>query len=808
MFVLNPPGLHSLGAMLLGLAALALPGFSAEGPPPDLAGAPWPAHWITCPGACPAGPGVYHFRKHLTLAAAPGSFVVRVSGDNRFVFFVNGTRVGDGPARGDPAHWRFEIFELAPFLQAGENTLTATVWNCGDLGPVAQMSYRTGLIVQGNTEAEAAANTDGTWEAEVEKGQGFVAVRHADLPNYYAAAPSERWDGALYDWDWQSPRSKGPWVSAQVLTAGDPASYPGAAPFGIGGAANEWVLVADELPPMEYSDLSVGRIVRVEGRGPLEAFPATIPAHTKASILVDRETMTTAYPDLTVSGGKGASIKVSYAEALVDSQGNKRSRNEIANRTILGLNDTFITDGGAGRAWTTFWWREWRYLQLDIQTAGEALTIDSLKAHFSAYPFREAASFDSSDFSLRKLWEIGVRTARLNAHETYMDCPYWEQLQYIGDTRIQALISYVNFGDDRLARQALDAYDWSRTQEGLTQSRYPDSLPQFIPTFSLYWIGMIHDFWLYRPDAGRLADWIADSRTVLAWYGRHLRPDGLLGRMAWWNFADWTKDFERGIPPQDPDGGSAFLSLTYMGALRDAADLEAFIGNDALADDYRRRADALGSAVRRLCWVESQELLADTPAHLHFSEQTNALGVLFDVITPEHRPAVMQAIINHNPGPAFTGKGEFSPASLYFRFYVARALDHAGMDDQYLETLRPWRKMMALNLTTWAEMEEPTRSDDHAWSAHPNYDLLTLVAGIRPASPAFHTVQIAPHMGTLTELRARLPHPAGEIVVHYLKTGNDWTFDINLPTDISGTFAWNGRTMPLAPGPNTLEIKH
>ena len=87
----------------------------------------------------------------------------------------------------------------------------------------------------------------------------------------------------------------------------------------------------------------------------------------------------------------------------------------------------------------------------------------------------------------------------MNAHETYMDCPYWEQLQYIGDTRIQALISYTAFGDDRLARQALDAYDNSRIADGLSQARYPSALNQVIPTFSLYWIGMLHDFWLYRP---------------------------------------------------------------------------------------------------------------------------------------------------------------------------------------------------------------------------------------------------------------------------------------------------------------------
>ena len=76
------------------------------------------------------------------------------------------------------------------------------------------------------------------------------------------------------------------------------------------------------------------------------------------------------------------------------------------------------------------------------------------RPYFTAYPFEERAKFDSGDPDLDKIWDISWRTARDDAHETYMDTPYYEQLQYVGDTRIQALISYTVAGDDRLGRQA------------------------------------------------------------------------------------------------------------------------------------------------------------------------------------------------------------------------------------------------------------------------------------------------------------------------------------------------------------------
>ena len=62
------------------------------------------------------------------------------------------------------------------------------------------------------------------------------------------------------------------------------------------------------------------------------------------------------------------------------------------------------------------------------------------------------------------------------------------------------------------------------------------------------------------------------------------------------------------------------------------------------------------------------------------------------------------------------------------------------MGDRYLDLLAPWRAMLDLGLTTWAETPEPTRSDSHAWSAHPSVDLLAIVAGIQPAVPGFERV--------------------------------------------------------------------
>lgn len=788
-----------------------LPGTAPATKPdqPDSAHRTWHAAWVTHPTAPLREPLVLHFRRLLELAAVPLSYPVRVSADNRFILYVNGSRVGDGPARGDISHWRYERFDLAPLLHAGDNLITATVWNWGIFAPIAQISDRTAFLLGSEATGPDGISTPDGWQVEIESGHRALDRSSVDLHTYFASGPGEQIDAEFYDWAWDRQSDSGAnanWVAVASPMRGDMNASVNQAHSADSTGDNNWGLVPDSLPHMEYAPTSAGEVVRIDTAAGKQADssifpekPLTLPPGTSLHLLLDRKTLTTAYPVLTVSGGKGAKIWLTYSEALYDKQMHKGDRDEVGDRQAHGLKDNFLPDGGQHRIFEPLWWRTWRYLDLDIQTSAEPLTLESLTAAFTAYPFEEKATFTSPDDDLKQIWDISWRTARLDAHETYMDTPYYEQLQYVGDTRIQALISYAVGGDDRLARQALEAFDASRIPDGITRSRYPSSLPQTIPTFSLLWIGMVRDWWNYRPDPEPARASLPGVRSVLDWFASYEQPDGLLRKLPWWSFIDWVPQGE--IPTYDANEESCITTLQYLGALEDAVALEKGLGDPLLAQRDSQRAAHVRFALTANCWDPKRNLMAETPEHKSFSQQASILGVLFDVVPKESRQAAMENVLKIEPGAKLD---DVLSASYYFRYYLARALDHAGMGDRYLDSLKPWRDLLPRHFSTWPETPGDTRSDSHAWSAHPIYDLLTLVAGIQPESPGFKTVRIAPHLGSLPSLQATYPHPQGIIAVEYVKKGDALEAKVKLPGTLTGTFEYGGRSWKLSPGENRI----
>jgi alpha-L-rhamnosidase len=770
---------------------------------PDLLTQEWAAKWIAVPDEPANGYGVYLFRTSIDLKTVPATFVVHVSADNRYKLYVNEKLASIGPARGEMFYWNYETIDLVPYLTAGRNIIAAKVWNEAGYKPEAQISWRTGLIIQGDTAAERMVNTNNTWKCI--KDDGYQPLTSPDIIGYYVAGPGEFIDMRKSIKGWQKEAfNDASWKNATTLRGGSPKGLRD---------APGWMLVPSDLPQMELTVQRLQCAREATGINVPESFPAAatalnIPPKTKATLLLDNGFLTNAYTTLQFSQGRDASISLKYAEALyapasgTGKTAGKGNRNEVQGKSFLGRKDALISDGTSRQIFTSLYWRTYRYILMTVETKDDPLVIEDIYGTFTGYPFKLNADFRSDQEELRKILEIGWRTARLCAIETYMDCPYYEQLQYIGDTRIQAMVTLYSSRDDRLVRNALNQMDHSRIAEGLTLSRNPSASPQIIPTFSLWYIGMLHDYWMCRPDREFVKGKIPGTRQILEYFKKYQQPDGSLKGVPYWNFTDWVVDrpgWVRGVAPIGKDGSSSVLDLQLLLAYQTAAELESNLGMEAYAQVYRRQAAQMVRTIRHKYWDENKRMFADTPEKESFSQHANALAILTGTVPAKDTPALAKIILA-DKSPA--------PASIYFKYYLHMALIKAGLGDGYLEWLDKWRENIAMGLTTWAENYDVNnaRSDCHAWGSSPNIEFYRTVLGIDTDAPGFVRVKIKPCLGALQQAGGEIPHPEGKISVNYELIKGKWKIEISLPGNLAGTFIWKNRVYSLKAGENKIVI--
>jgi hypothetical protein len=769
---------------------------------PVLLNQQWPAKWITCPGISGTEFGVYLFRKDFTLDTEAGSFIIHVSADNRYKLYVNEQYIANGPARGDEMNWRFESLDIAPWLKKGKNVITAVVWNFAGHRPEAQHSVNTGFILQANGNTEAMVNTDKSW---IVMNDAAYGPQGGNAKGYCVVGPGEKFDGRLHPWKWmQQDFDYSTWKQATELGQGRPLKSH--RHFGDPAAH---ILVPRTIPMMEEKDQRFFKVCRSGLSAIPKEFPAvkktlTVPARSKVSILLDQNHLTNAYPVLQFSKGRDSQIKLTYAESLEDAQGNKGNRNETANKKINGNQDLVISDGSDNQTFQTLWWRTFRYVELEIETRDEPLNINDLYSIFTGYPFAEKAIFSTDNPVLKDIWNVGWRTQRLCAGETFFDCPYYEQLQYVGDTRIQCLVSSYVSGDLRMMRNALAQINDSRLASGLTQSRYPSHGIQIIPPFSLVWVTMIHDYWMLTKDDAFIQSMMPGILGVLQWFDSHIDSTGMIGPTEGWNFVDWSggksqapeNSWTAGAPPYAYTGNSSVINLQYLYTIQKAAELfNAFHFKDQ-ASRYKTLAEKIRTTVYATCYDKQKGLIADSPEKDVFSQHANILAVLTNTITADSQGAVLDRLRKEN---------DLAPSTYYFDFYLIEALEKAGMGGQFMDELGPWKQMLNVGLTTFAEHGDPVRSDCHAWSASPLYYFLSLVCGIKPKEPGFASVRIQPNPGPLQKIEGSMPHHLGAITVNLKKDKqNNLIGEITLPQNLTGIYIWNGKTMQLKSGMNQI----
>ncbi len=780
----------------------------------------WPAQWISHPAVNGTAPTVtaYRCRFHVE---KPTPLRLHVSADERYELLLDGKRIGRGPQRSDIEHWHYETYDGQ--LPVGDHVLVARTWWLGPTAPspCAQMSVRPAFLLAAQGELAATLTTGrGEWECKVLEGYSFPPL----LPDMlWFPGARVRINGAAYPWGVEMGGGTG-WEKVNVLQDAINAAAYSEAPAG-------WLLEPSLLPAMLDEPRYVGLVRHVEtvdssDTRKLAVDPAkheqdkahpwqrllrgegtvTVAPHSKRRVIVDLQDYYLGYPQMVSSGGKGSLVRLHWAEALSEQDRDatlstqlrtKGNRDIIDGKHFIGIGDIFEPDGGGGRSFQTLWYEAGRFLELYVETADDALVIESLFFHETRYPHHCESYFECSDPQLGRIVPIARRTLEMCSHETYMDCPYYEQLQYAGDTAVDLLINYVTTRDDRLARQAMLAFDYSRQSNGLTLGRYPSRSPQIIAPFSLAWIRMVYDYAHWKNDLEFVERRMTGVRGVLDAFTRLITSDGLVAAPMGWNFQDWVPAWETGgshtgIPPAGHAGMSGILNWQAIIAFQQAAQLESLVGQTEMAEYHRRVADLIAAAMGSF-WDQDRALYADDLGRTHFSEHSQSLAILSGRLDAHHR-----ALVGHN----LLTDPNLTRVTFYFAFYLFEAYRLLGRVDRMIQRLSPWVDMTALGLRTTPETPEPTRSDCHSWSAHPLFHFAATILGVRPAGPGFRTVRIQPQLGPLSSARGTVAHKQGLITVDVRRQGEGATITATLPPGLVGELRWGNHVSTLRSGTN------
>jgi alpha-L-rhamnosidase len=583
-------------------------------------------------------------------------------------------------------------------------------------------------------------------------------------------------------------------------------------------ALNPWTLSARPIPMLPEINKTFSSVAKCSG--PIEKkewsdfllgdSPVTIPARTVAIVDIATECLTTGFIVLDGQKGACAEVKVLYSECYEKDLGQDRfpfpypraksDRTNFATGRLYGTEDFYIVGQSAqDHTFEPFWFRTFRYVQLHITTADEDLQLTRLKYRETHYPLEISTQIKVSP-ELDSMWDISLRTLKNCMHETYEDCPFYEQNQFVCDARLQMLFTYQLSPDDRLARKTLEEFHASRCPDGLVRAQFPAGFKATqIPMFSLFYILMVHDHMLYFGDKFVARRYMSTLDTILNYYDCQLNDLGLIGHFdeEAWAFFDWVKAWETpmiikrtGMPPAYwKTGAATVFSLVYSMALLHAAEICEFLDRCDTAEEYRVRSKHINATVNRLCVKDGVYL--DGPGACEYSQHPQIFAVLCGAITGSAARKLMERTIRDS---------SLAPCSYAMKFYLFRAAEKVGLYAESFDALvQPWRMMMAHNLTTWCENDTSVRSDCHGWSSTPIYETVTGVFGLKPTAPGFTGITIEPRRTIAQNGRACLWTPRGSITVEWTDS-EDLTLEATDQMEVELVLHGLRTTVQLFPG--------
>ena len=786
------------------------------------------------------------FRKIVRLPAAPTAAPLSITVDGRYVLYVNGAEQGRGPVRCSPLFQRYDDYDLAGALTAGDNVIAVLVHTYGrdtafyetTKGMWQPTFGDGGLWTEGEARTPAGAaslSTHGGWRCTQSHAwtQDTPQANHSlgFIEDFDAAAFPAGWTGFGFD--------DADWDDAQPLVAG------GGAPDALYGGLETRpfpVLIPRGIPMLETRKVAAARIVWVRGLVPDPALPfhrrtyeeplVEAPANALSgwddllkldgghavvrteprrdvSILLDFGKIMTGRPWLEIEARGGEEIEIACAEGL---PGEWRPEGPPPDarpkpKPWLGADShlcRYRAKPGV-QAFERFEWCAIRWMQVTVRNAPEGVVFRGLGANLVNYPVEERGRFASSDPLLDKLWATGAYTLRQCMHDAWEDCPSREQRQWLGDVTVENLAGWAAFGPSvaPLTAKYLAQAAESQRPDGLTQMFAPgdhktDGL--LIPDWTLQWILCAGDHWWYAGDLATIEQVFPSILKALAWFERLIGPSGLVADMPYWHFMDWA-----GVGRH---GEAGALNAQLAGAFRVAAELATAVGWPREAARLAARAAAIGRALNARHWDARRRVYVDmvdpvTGAQEAWTSQHASAAIALWADAPQDRVRESLARIAESQRLTFTAAPPIAPtgatlepedgvvlANTFYSHFVYEALARHGGFDNALRLMRErYGPMLERGATTLWESFEPTASLCHGFSATPTYQLSRRVLGVAPAAPGFAEIELAPDLADLDHAEGVVPTPRGDVEAKLERTKDGFVARYRTPKGVAARTA-------------------
>jgi len=725
-------------------------------------------------------------RRVFELDAAPSDATLRITCSGHYRLWVNGRFVGRGPARSNPWKKRYDVLDVAPFLQAGRNVLAVQLIHHG---------YRTAACpaAPGGFWCQLDAGdlrieSDPDWRLSIDPAYATGTGRRNGcygIIEIYDARREQDWTAGDFD--------DATWSRAVLLRdhghAGPCVSpWHELVPRGIPQCREDSLLPAEvvrvaevidqefQAPDLahqllqdiplapEYTTIEDARSITTADGGPAvvrqpSPLDPSQSARRCATVILDFGREITGYAWLDIEGHAGAVIDLAYGERLVAG----RVQSVVQG---VGYADRYILKDGRQRH-EVYDWKGFRFLQLTFRELTGPLKLHAAGVTFTSYPVEPAGEFSASDPLLGRIWQTGAYTQQLCMHDSPMDCPWREQQQWLGDGRVQLLIIQNAFGDAALPRKFIEQFAEAQLPSGLLPCVVPGRESSIID-YALWWVSGLLDILRFDGDLAFAARLLPTLQRLLAWFDGHRNADGLLENVPGWVFIDWANVGREGV--------CAPLNATYVMNLKAAAEVALGLGRADQADEWRAKAEAVRAVFHETFWDDARQLYADNVVAGcrtgMFSLHTQSIAALAGLVQVDAAALLRRALDDSS----------VVRTEPYFSFYLLETLASAGLAEAGLDFVREkWGAMLEGGATSfWEEWQVDgtfrqgrwlprPRSHCHAWSAGPTAWLSRYILGVRPDADG-DAVIIQPHRAGLERASGVVPTRYGPVSVAWETT--------------------------------------